>query len=148
MLAVITVTNFGDVGAGSLRDAITVANASVGVADTIDFAAALNGGTINLTSGELPVIDAVTIDASSLAAGITLDAGDGTDNSFNTGDGFRIFNINDGDAFSEIAVTLRGLTLTGADANGSGGAISSLENLTFENSTLLGNAATGGGGGV
>ncbi len=45
---------------------------------------------------------------------LTIDAGNGTDNTFNTGGGFRIFNIDDGTT-TEIAVTLRGLTHTGGD---------------------------------
>ena len=138
----------------SLREAINSANGSIG-ADTITFDAALSGNTIALTSGELEITEALTINGPGQEL-LTLDAGDGTDNTFNTGDGFRIFNIDDG-AATEIAVTLRGLTLTGGDhlhptTGGTvldhGGAIFSQENLTVENSTLTGNATTGKGGGV
>ena len=134
----------GDYSLGdlSLREAIELANAFPG-ADTINFAAALSGGTILLDDllGEMTITDAVTIDATALASGLTIDAGNGTDNTFNTGDGYRIFNIDDGTA-SQIDVQLRGLTLTGGDVTGFGGAILSRENLTLTSSTLSGNAAS------
>ena len=52
----------GDYSAGdfSLREAIELANATAG-ADTIVFAAGLAGSTITLTSGELAIIDDLTI---------------------------------------------------------------------------------------
>src|SRR5262245_20821974 len=52
-----TVTNLLDSGAGSLRAAVSAANANPG-ADTIDFATT---GTIGLTSGELLITDSLTI---------------------------------------------------------------------------------------
>ncbi len=147
MLATFSVTNLNDAGTDSLREAITMANGN-GEADTITFSVA---GTINLAS-QLPTIsEAVTIDGGKQ---ITLDAGDGTDGVFNTGDGFRIFNINDGVFLNQIDVTLSGLTLTGGDATNnfnsdgtSGGAIYSLENLMLVDSTVAMNAAGDGGDG-
>ena len=69
---------------GSLRQAMFDANAN-GEINEINFAAA---GTIELVS-QLPTISsALTIDG---ANRITIDAGDGVDASFGTGDGFRIF---------------------------------------------------------
>ncbi len=53
----LTVTTTADSGAGSLRDAI----AAAGNGDTIQFDAALNGQTINLTSGELVIDKNITI---------------------------------------------------------------------------------------
>ena len=53
-----TVTNTNDSGAGSLRAAI----ASAADGDTIDFASALNGQTITLTSGVLFISKNLTID--------------------------------------------------------------------------------------
>ena len=132
------VVNAGD-GLTSLREAITLSNASAG-ADTITFTV---GGTIALVD-QLPTItDALTIAGTNQ---IILDAGDGTDNLFGTGDGFRHFNIDDGDSGSQIAVAISGLTLTGGDVVGFGGAISNAENLTLTGSTLSGNHATRGGG--
>ena len=132
---------------GSLRQAIFDANAN-GEINEISFAAA---GSIELIS-ELPTISsALTIDG---ANQITIDAGDGADDRFGTGDGFRIFNVDEGTS-STIDVTLAGLTLTGGDAaNGdglipaeSGGAVLTRENLTIIESTISGNSAGDGGRG-
>ncbi len=61
--ATITVTNTNDSGAGSLREAITDANASVGVDDVIEFAIAGAGPhTIQPTSALPSITDQVTID--------------------------------------------------------------------------------------
>src|SRR5437870_2742775 len=56
-----TVLNLADSGEASLRQAILDANAQPG-ADVIDFAAGLSG-TIGLTSGQLNIGDALTIDS-------------------------------------------------------------------------------------
>ena len=61
--ATITVTNTNDSGAGSLRDAIDVSNASVGVLDTIAFNIAGSGVHTISAATSLPAItDPVTID--------------------------------------------------------------------------------------
>ncbi|MDQ5943612.1 MAG: hypothetical protein QG675_380, partial [Patescibacteria group bacterium] len=61
--ATITVTNTNDSGAGSLRQAITDANASVGVDDVIEFAIVGAGPhTISPTSALPTITDEVTID--------------------------------------------------------------------------------------
>jgi len=54
----------------SLRDAIAAAPAS----ETIDFELSLDGGTLMLTLGELAITEALTIDATSLPSGLTIDA--------------------------------------------------------------------------
>lgn len=148
LLAVFSVSNLSDAGGGSLRDAITMANSTLG-ADEIQFSVT---GTVNIES-QLPTItDALTITGPG-ASLLTIDAGDGADNTFATGDGYRIFDIN-----SNIDVTLSGITLTGGDtadgasgANGSpgenGGAIRSRGNLTLVDSVITGNAAGDGGAG-
>ena len=59
-MAIFNVTNLLDMGAGSLRDAINMANSSAG-ADTIEFDAGLSGGSIGLSSGELLISDSLTI---------------------------------------------------------------------------------------
>jgi len=56
--ATLTVTSLADSGAGSLREAISAANASVGVADTIVFSIS---GTITLASRLPDIQDDVTI---------------------------------------------------------------------------------------
>src|SRR6516164_4826570 len=57
-----TVTNLLDTGPGSLRAAVTAANANPGP-DAIDFATT---GTIPLTSGELDITDSLTINGPGL----------------------------------------------------------------------------------
>ena len=58
--ATFTVGNLADDGLGSLRAAITAANANPG-ADVVDFAPGLHG-TVVLTSGELGITDDLRID--------------------------------------------------------------------------------------
>ncbi|MEM6777462.1 MAG: ELWxxDGT repeat protein, partial [Planctomycetota bacterium] len=133
----------------SLREAILAANTLPNVT-TITFASSLSSGTINLNS-QLPT---VTGDVTITGLGstlLTLDAGNGLDNTVATGDGFRIFNIDDGNGSSALNVTISGLTMTGGDMIGrlvDGGAILSAENLTLRDVVLSGNAATGDGGAV
>jgi Right handed beta helix region len=61
--AAFVVTSAADDGSGglTLREAITAANASAGVADAITFAPGLSGSTITLTAGRLPIKDDLTI---------------------------------------------------------------------------------------
>ena len=140
----ITVTNLDDAGAGSLRDAITMANSSP-AADTIEFSVT---GTIDLESQLPRILEPVTIDG---GGEITLDAGDGADGVFATGDGFRIFDVDDAPG-GFIEVNLTGLTLTGGDtptdgggSQSPGGAIRNRETLTLTNVHVVANAAGGGG---
>ena len=171
MLALVTVTNDLDVVNGdtssianliasdggdgiALREAIVAANMDA-TADMIDFAVGLDGSTILLDQvlGELAITKSLTIYASSLTSGLTIDAGDGTDNTFGTGDGYRIFNIDDGNIGNLIDVEISGLTLTGGDVpftdlSGDGGAIRNRENLTVTGSTISGNSASFDGGGI
>ena len=160
LLAVVTVNTLDDTvdfndGVTSLREAIFATNL-VGGADTIEFAAALTSGgpaTLTLTQGELPITDALaingpgadllTIDASGNdpTPDSTLDDGD----DLNDGDGSRVFNINDGNVNTRKTVSISGLTLTGGDVNGHGGAIRSSENLAVTGITISGNSASSGG---
>ncbi len=135
----------------SLREAVIAANQTFdGTTDTITFSTnpthGLNGGTILLTQGELSISEAVTIDSrnsSGVPLGITIDAHDATPNTH--GDGIRIFNIA---AFSSAPVTLIGLTLTGGDVSGNGGAIRSAADLIVRDCTIESNEASGRGGGI
>ncbi|MDB9514810.1 hypothetical protein PN499_26770 [Kamptonema animale CS-326] len=63
-MATYTVTNTLDSGAGSLREAITIANGTVGVSDIIQFSIGAVGSTqtINLLSGLPAITDTLTID--------------------------------------------------------------------------------------
>jgi hypothetical protein len=121
----------GDV---SLRDAIAIAPAG----ETIDFDASLDGGTILLALGELSITKPMKIDASSLGHGLTIDA---LRNS-------RIFNVDDGDDGTDSPVTISGLTMTGGDADGHGGAIRTAEDLTVTCSTISGSTAYFNGDGI
>jgi len=124
---VITVTNVNDSGAGSLRNALAVANDG----DTIDFAVT---GAIVLTSGELLVDKSITISgpgAGSLAV-------DGNAKS-------RVFYIG-----PATTVTVSDLTIAnGRMTNDFGGGIyNDHSTLTLSNCAVSGNAATFGGGGI
>lgn len=164
LLAGVTVSNNNDVVNGtvtsiaalianpgadgiSLREAIQAANTDT-TADDITFALGLSGMTINLSNlGELPITQPLTINASALAAGITIKAFDA---SAANGDGTRIFNVDDG-AAGLIVVSMQNLTLTGGDvpvASEVGGAIRSTENLSITKCTITGNRAAISGGGL
>ena len=137
----------GDFSPGdlSLREALE--NATVAAHFTFD--TSLDGGTITLTQGELAITDSLTVDATSLDAGITIDAsGNDPTPDDDNGDGSRIFNVNDGDNSRDSDVALSGLTLTGGDTGESGGAVDTRESLTASDSTITGNSAGGGGGGI
>ncbi|MEM6366083.1 MAG: choice-of-anchor Q domain-containing protein, partial [Planctomycetota bacterium] len=141
----------------SLREAITAANNTPG-ADIITFDAVLfdiaTPQTITIGS-TLPLIDDPVSILGPGALTLTIDAGDGTDNTPDTGDGFRIFDVDDGSTGSDIAVTISGMTLTGGDVSristtedvvSGGGAIRSIEDLTVSKVEFVGNGARSGGG--
>ena len=151
LLAAFIVNTINDSGTGSLRDAIVQANAN-GSADTITFDSGVfsTPKSINLTSA-LPTITGAVAIAGPGQSLLTIDAGGGTNNVVGDGDGFRIFNIDDGITNNQINVAISGMTLTGGDTAESGGAIRNLENLTLNDSTVSGNAASDGssfGGGI
>src|ERR1043166_8041828 len=124
--ATITVTTNADAGAGSLRQAIATSNSG----DTINFAPALNGLTITLTTGELLVSHNLTI------------TGPGTNLLFVSGNNAsRVFN------FSTGTSSLSGLTVTMGNAM-SGGGIYNAGTLTLTDSEVMGNVASGNGGGI
>ena len=119
----------------SLRTALTLANIAPG-ATTISFDPKLDGDTLNLTLGELPITDSVTIQ------------GPGSANlKINAGGLSRIFDIND-NTTTNINVEIDGLTLTGGGNVNFGGAIDSWENLSLSDVVVTGNSALQGGGGI
>ncbi|MGD9635508.1 MAG: choice-of-anchor Q domain-containing protein [Pirellulales bacterium] len=142
----------GDYSPGDLsfREAIELANAArfEGVVDTIHFDPALtaNGpAAIVLTQGELKITDSLTINGPG-AGLLTIDAsGNDPTPDENNNDGSRIFNIDNGIA-TEINVMIVGLTLTGGDTSGNGGAILSREQLSLIDSAITENVAGSGGG--
>jgi hypothetical protein len=122
MLATFVVNTTSDtpvLGRTTLREAVAQANL-LDDHDTIEFSIdpshGMNGATITLTEGELFISDELTIDASMLSNGITIDGvGNDTDTG-SFGNGERIFRVTvSGTLTNPKAVTLRGLMLTGGD---------------------------------
>jgi len=130
VLSPLLVSNTHDSGPGSLRAAVTAADASPG--STIDFAPGLHG-TIRLTSGDLPVSASVTID------------GPGQNKLAVSGTGAsRIFDIS-----GSANVSISGLTITdGLATSGGGILVEDSAALTLCASTLTGNEALGNASGA
>lgn len=123
----------------SLREAIRDANAG----DTITFDPSLSGATINLNAsrGELKITKALTIDASALPNGITIDGGSDGDN-LKEANETRCFVIDDENDNNLVTVRLEGLRIQngvteveGAVSNDrdNGANIFNLERLTLDN---------------
>ena len=133
--ATILVDSAADDGSGgtTLREAIEAANAAGG-ADTITFAAGLNGSTITLTS-EIDITDDLVIQGPG-AALLTVSGDDGN----------RVFYIQSGAG----NVTVSGLTLTEGSTGSDGGAIASETTgaVTLTNLVVSDSYAEGDGGGV
>lgn len=132
LLSTFTVTNTGDSGAGSFRQAVLDANNAAG-ADVIEFDASLTWSTIALTSGDLSITDDLTING--LGDELLTISGN---------DSWRIFS-------NFATTTIRGLTLvrgaaTGTALLGDGGAIHNSGDLTLIDSTVKWSAADYGGG--
>ncbi|MFO0841552.1 MAG: right-handed parallel beta-helix repeat-containing protein [Gemmataceae bacterium] len=128
------VTNLGDAGAGSLRQAVLAANAHAGP-DLIFFAPGARRGLISLSSA----LPALTGDAEVLGPGagnLTVRRGSAAE--------FRLFTVDDGKS-----LRLSGLTLANGAA-GEGGAVLVRHNgaLTVSGCVVTGNSAssTDGGG--
>ena len=136
--------NDGDFSAGdlSLREAIAQAESG----NTITFDSNLNGGTINLSLGELAVDKSLTING--LGAENIVINGGGSDN--NT----RVFKIDD-NSNTESKVVINDLTITGGSTafSGSnnkvdGAGIFNKENLEINNAIVRDNSAETSGGGI
>jgi predicted outer membrane repeat protein/parallel beta-helix repeat protein len=141
--------NDGDISSGhlSLREAIGLANGDAGSAQTITFAPFLNAQgapIIVLTHDELTITDSLTINGPGDEL-LTIDAS-GNDTTTDSGNGSRLFSIDDGDISTKLPMSISGLALTGGDITDGGGAILSQEDLTVEGSTIHGNYAGSGGG--
>ena len=122
-------------GEFSLREAIALANLSP-IAETISFDAGLSGGVITLGGTELLITNSLTIDATSLAQPVTVDAGQQS----------RVmhFSASTGD------LTLGGLNITGGQTSNAGGGIlfNSAGSLTIMRSSIANNATSLSGGGI
>lgn len=123
------VTNTNDGGPGSLREVI--ASATSGTLVALD--AALDGATITLADTQVLIDKDLTIDASGLPNGLTISGNDSS----------RVFEVAAGNT-----VELRGLSIAGGNASGSGGGILNQGSLTLIDTTLAGNRAGILGGAV
>jgi hypothetical protein len=136
------VTHPGDSGTGSLRQAIADALAASG-SRSITFNPVMSGQTITLASeivlNDSTSTDVLTIDATSLPGGLTLDGGPGTN---------RIFSLASGDRAALHGLTLTGGGGAGASSSGNGGAILNNGTLTLTQCTLSGNTASRNGGAI
>jgi CSLREA domain-containing protein len=129
------------VGGISLREAI----AAAAPGETIDFSVT---GTINMVLGTMTIDKSLTINGPG-ASLLTLDAsGNDPTPTTNNGDGSRVFSVQDGNSANVLNVQIAGLTLTGGDVTGLGGAIFNLEKLAIVDSVLVNNFATDDGGGI
>jgi len=126
----ITVANTNDAGAGSLRQAI--ADATDG--STVQFDPSIAGGTISLSTGQLVIDKSLSIQGP-ISGGITINgAGNG-----------RVLNI----SATTGGVTLSNLTVTGGLVGDPGGGIATAGGLTLDHVLVTGNQATTGvGGGI
>ena len=125
--ATLTVTSLGDSGPGSLRETIVIANASMGVTDTIVFGAS---GTITLASRLPDIRDNVTIDGR--GQNITIDGNNAV----------QVLFVGAGKKLKLAGITI----INGYCASPcSGGAILNVGTLEVSESTFAGNSALLGG---
>lgn len=127
-----TVANTNDNGPFSLRQVI----AEVPAGATIIFDPGLTGKTILLTNGQIALDKNLTINASALPGGITIN---GNHNG-------RIFEVASGTTVVLTSLTLTNGNGVGTTYSGNGGSILSLGNLTLNNCRLVGSQLSGTGG--
>jgi hypothetical protein len=132
--ATYTVANTNDSGPGSLRQAILDANASSGVADTIDFDLSLSGPQTITLASQLPTITD--------GAGLTIDGGS-ADITLSGNNRVRVFVVG-----NSAKLTLNNLTVANGRADNAGGGILNLGTLEVNNSTISGNRAGTFSGGI
>jgi hypothetical protein len=138
-MAILTVTNINDSGAGSLRNAIANANSG----DTIVFDSALANQKITLSSGQLSIVGkTLTIDGSA-ASGLVVSGNNAS----------RVMDVQG----TNPAVTLKNFTIADGRATpidtsdyGHGGGVRTGmgANLTLDGMTFKNNYAAGTGGGA
>lgn len=127
-----TVTKSDDapsVGQLTLRQAILLANGSSEPA-IVNFAPGISN--VVLSSGRLNISNDITIVGT--RADLLTITGNGND---------RVFNVLAGNT-----VTINGLTITGGNATGEGGAISNAGDLTLDSVRIVDNVASTAGGGI
>ena len=130
----VTVTTNTDAGGGSLRQALL----DVCDGGAINFAAALNGQTITLTTGELVINKNVTI-TGPVAAVVTVSGNSAS----------RVLEVQPGKTVAISRLTFTGGSATGGFPAGQGGAIFNDHGvLTVSNCVLSNNSAAGAGGAI
>jgi hypothetical protein len=160
--ATITVTNLADTGDGSLRDAIARANnetSNPGI-DIIEFAPAIRGGTVNLTTFSNPGASTLVVPQPAGASALVVTSRieiHGTGETITRPDtvDFRLFQVtgagqlalsnltlSNGSAFGGVGAA------GGGGAAGMGGAIYNQGTLNITGCTLVGNKAEGASGGL
>ncbi len=144
--ATFTVNNLNDSGAGSLRQAISDANANAGT-DTIVFQEGLTG-TLTVTSGLNITGDLIM---SGPSAGSLTVSGNTTNRTFtirtNTNVTLSGLTIRNGGIDNSGVLTIDNCTLSNHSTN-NGGAISNRGTVTITNSQLTNNSTPGGRGGA
>ena len=136
LLSTLTVSNINDSGSGSLRAAVTQANADAG-GDTIVFSSMFNSAQrIKLTSGELELSGGATTTIQGPGANLLTVSGGGAS---------RVFDVESG------SLSLSGMRITGGRSNFGGGVYSHDSTLMLANVTISGNSpadsSSGGSGG-
>jgi hypothetical protein len=132
-----TVTNNGDNGPGTLRQAVVDANADTVSPTIIDFQAGV-ASPITLTGGSIAVSNSMTINGPG--------SGSLTVSGNNASQIFAMKTLTS----TPIVVSISGVTLTGGNAgSSSGGAVSAQGvDLTLSNTTIAGNTTAASGGGI
>ena len=128
----------------TLREAINAANAISG-ADTITFAASLNGTPITLVGSQLPAVTSIITITGNGAANTIIQANENPNTA-----SYRVLEVSGGN------LTLDGVTVKNGQCSGScatysdsgGGVFNYNGTLAITNSTFSGNSASGYGGGV
>ena len=142
---VFLVTNTDDSGTGSLRDAISQANANtVGTYDLVQFDTAgvfATPQTIVLTSGAISISDGLTVQGPS--GGVTI-SGNNASSIFSIS-GTNTSPIN---GTNNLPVYLSNLKLTNATASSAGGAIAVSDELLTLTDCTISNSTSGGNGGA
>lgn len=152
MLAVITVNSNTDVvdlsdNLTTLREAVFAANLVDGPDEIVFSLPGSDPQTIVLTEGQIEIRRDLTITGPG-AGLLTIDASgnDPTPDEDNH-DGSRIFQLSRGRR-ATIDVSISGVTLTGGDVNGEGGAIESFVNLNLTDVNIIDNHSRFEGGGL
>ena len=143
VLATINVTNINDSGAGSLREAIALANPG----DIIELDPSLAGRTITLNSQ-------LVIDKDLTIVGL-VDADNNPNLTISGNNTHRVFEITNDANFNPVTVTIENTIVANGKTNGrgeagAGGGIktASSTTLTVINSAFINNEANGEGGGA